>query len=243
MSETNLLLPFPSTQWSMVARAGASDSVLRRALDALLRRYVPALRSYLLANHRVSPDRADDLLQGFLADKVLEQDIIRHADQTRGKFRTFLMTALNHYTISLFRKEQAGRRSPTGLEPLDGENALAQPAPSAPDTFDVAWARQVLNLAIERTREECEAGGRGDLWAVFEGRVLMPTLRHAEPVPLAELVGRLGVSAEQVSSLLTTAKRMYARNLRFVVGEYAGGEEDVEGEIRWLKTILARSHA
>ena len=242
MSETHLL-PFPSTQWSMVAQAGASDTVLRRALDALLRRYLPALRSYLLANHRVSRDRADDLLQGFLADKVLEQDIIRHADQTRGKFRTFLMTALNRYAISQVRKERAARRTPAGLEPLDGEDALAHPAPAAPDTFDVAWARQVLNLAIERTREECEAGGRADLWAVFEGRVLMPTVRHADPVPLTELVARLGVSAEQVSSLLTTAKRMYARNLRLVVGEYAGGEEDVGGEIRWLRTILAKSDA
>jgi hypothetical protein len=68
-------------------------------------------------------------------------------------------------------------------------------------------------------------------------------LRQGEPVPLAELVRRFGVSADQASNLLATAKRMFARNLRQVVGEYAEGDEDVEDEIRTLRGILARAGA
>src|SRR3954452_18501690 len=99
--------PFPSTQWSVVGRAGsgANDDARRRALATLLARYLPALRSYLRAKHRVDPDRADDLVQGFLTDKVLEQDLIRQADRGRGRFRTFLLTALDNYVTSHVRRE------------------------------------------------------------------------------------------------------------------------------------------
>src|SRR6185369_8584195 len=98
--------PFPNTAWSMVARAAhVRSSVRRRTLEALIRQYQPALRSYLMARRRVGPHEADDLLQGFLAGKVLEQQILRRADRTRGKFRTFLMTALERFSISEYRRQ------------------------------------------------------------------------------------------------------------------------------------------
>jgi RNA polymerase sigma-70 factor (ECF subfamily) len=243
MSDTHLS-PFPSTHWSMVARARGNQPESRLALGTLLRRYAPALKSYLLANHRVSEDRADDLLQGFMADKVLEQDLIRQADRSRGRFRTFLMTALNRYAISRVRGETAKKRSPGGRAVADADAALAAyPSPPMPDGFDVAWARQVLSLALEQMRGECDAGGRADVWGVFEARVLEPMLRERAPVPLGELVRRFGVTAERASNLLATAKRMFARNLRRVVGEYADGDDDIEDEIRCLRAILSGAGA
>jgi hypothetical protein len=243
MSDAHLS-PFPSTHWSMVARAGAERTAGQVALGTLLRRYSPALKSYLLANRWGSADHVDDLLQGFLADKVLEQDLIRHADRARGRFRSFLMTALKRYVIGEARRERALKRSPGERMVVDAEAALAthSAAPVA-DGFDVAWARQVLSLALEQMRAECDTGGREDVWGVFEARVLEPMLRQADPVPLGELVRRFNVTADQASNLLATAKRMFARNLRHVVGEYAEGEEDVEDEIRSLREILAQSGA
>jgi hypothetical protein len=78
---------------------------------------------------------------------------------------------------------------------------------------------------------------------VFEARVLEPMLRERAPVPLGELVRRFGVTAERASNLLATAKRMFARNLRRVVGEYADGDDDIEDEIRCLRAILSGAGA
>jgi hypothetical protein len=60
--------PFPVTRWSLIARAGANaDSTTRQALDELLRRYLPALKTHLVLSRRLDADRADDLLQSFVA--------------------------------------------------------------------------------------------------------------------------------------------------------------------------------
>jgi hypothetical protein len=80
------------------------------------------------------------------------------------------------------------------------------------------------------------------VWGVFESRLLAPILHRAEPADYEELVGRFGLaSAAQASNVLITAKRMFARIIRAVVGEYALGDEEIETEIRELHTVLGRA--
>jgi hypothetical protein len=237
--------PFPNTAWSMVARAAhVRSSVRRRTLEALVRQYQPALRSYLMARRRVGPHEADDLLQGFLASKVLEQQILRRADRTRGKFRTYLMTALERYAIGEYRKDSAAKRSPgTRPGPLDALPDVDHPvARDQADLFDLEWAKQAVEVAVGRMRRECDAGGRGDLWGVFKARVLDPALRGEEPMPYERLIPELKLeSPEKAANLLATAKRMLARNLREVAGEYAEDDADAEDEVRRLRAVLAAS--
>lgn len=232
--------PFPSTHWTLVAGAGADDTERLRVLGQLLERYLPAMRSYLAARFRSDPGRVDDLLQGFLADKILEQDIVRRADQARGKFRTFLVTALGRYAVSRLRAEGAARRSPPGgLVPLDEAVLADRPAPGARDPFDGERVREAVELAVRRTKAECDAGGRQDVWCVFEARVLLPALGRAAPHALPDVSRRLGVTPARASNLLVTSKRMFARNLRKAVYEAVSGYEDPGDDIRRLKTLLA----
>ena len=240
--------PFPNTYWSMVGQAAhAPLSLRRRTLESLLKQYLPALRAYLMARRRLTAHEADDLLQGFVASKVLDQQILARADRTRGKFRTFLMTALERYAISEYRKASAARRSPNGgatYTPLDQVDEAEQPSREAADLFDLTWAKQAVEVAVGRMRRECESGGRVDVWGVFKARVLEPTLGDAVPVPYEQLVPELGLaSAEQASNLLATAKRMFARNLREVTAEYADDEDDAREEVRRLKRILSGGRA
>ena len=238
--------PFPNTSWSMVARAAdVRSSVRRRTLEALVRQYLPALRAYIMVRRRLGPHEADDLLQGFLAGKVLEQQILRRADHTRGKFRTFLMTALERFAISEYRKGSTAKRSPGGaVASLDEVSEAEHPSREAADLFDVAWAKQAVEVAVGRMRRECEAGGRRDLWGVFKVRVLDPALHGAEPVPYETLVPEMGLaSAEKAANLLATAKRMFTRNLREVATEYAEDESDADEEVRHLKSVLAEGGA
>ena len=229
----------------MVARAGRGDpSLRRRTLETLVKQYLPALRAYLMSRRRIAADDADNLLQGFLASKVLDQQIIARAEPARGKFRTFLMTALERYAISEHRKASATRRSPAGGQQIGSLDAVEDGhhpiAPEAADVFDVEWAKQAVDVAVGRMRRECESGGRLDLWGVFKARVLDPALSGAEPVSYEDLVPGLSLaSAQQAGNLLTTAKRMFMRNLREVVSEYAEDDEDVDAEVGRLKRILS----
>src|SRR5687768_1628264 len=72
---------FHSTHWSQVARAGDADPAVREAaLTSLLDTYLPALASYLRWHRGLPPDRLDDLLQGFVCDKVVAEELFCSAD-------------------------------------------------------------------------------------------------------------------------------------------------------------------
>ena len=238
---------FETTHWSLVARAGqgapGDEAAQRRALAELVKRYLTALRVHLIAAKRMDPDRADDLLQAFLAEKVVEQGLVAKARRDRGKFRTFLLTALDRFAVDRVRHERAKKRSAEGVVPVDEELDAADGSQPAPDEgFDIAWAKALLDEALRRMRQECEASGRRDVWGVFEARMLEPLLHNAEPMPYERLVETYNLaSPAQASNVLITAKRMFARVLKGLIGEYERDEAQVEAEIADLQRILARA--
>ena len=244
---------FPTTRWSLVARAGQNDTEARReALEQILVRYLPALRAHLTCGKGLAPDRADDLLQEFVAQdltqeffaRLIEKEFLSSVERTKGKFRTFLLTALNRFMINQFRDERAKKRAPCDGVVLGVSDPtwLAQTEASPSVAFDVAWARSIVTEAVRRMRAECQESNRMDLWGVFECRVLGPALEGSDPVDYEQLARRFGFqSPTQASNVLVTAKRMYARTLRLVVGEYARSSGEIESEIGELREILASS--
>jgi len=238
---------FPLTRWSLVARAAeVNPEVKREALGQLLGRYVPALKAHLVHHKGLPLEKAEDLVQEFVTDKILEKDLITRADKQLGKLRTFLLTALDRFVKNQLRDEHAKKRSPgNGAMVAFDERYDGLPIGQRPsEAFDVAWARSVISEALRQMRLECERSGRTELWGMFQCRVVGPILEGAPPVDYAQLVRRFGFrSPSQASNALTTAKRMYARALRAAVGQYARDEQEIEAEIEDLKQILARSAA
>jgi RNA polymerase sigma-70 factor (ECF subfamily) len=234
---------FPATHWSLVGRVGGADPAAKRqALSDLIAHYRPALRSHLVLRQRMDPDHADDLLQSFLCDKVVEQNFVERAEKERGKFRTFLLTALQNFAKSDSRKASARKRSPGNLAAINQEMDVSDAGAQPDERFDVEWARSLLSDSLARMKAECHKSGRNDLWMVFETRLVGPMLRDTEPMPYEELVKTCGFeSPAQAANALVTAKRMFERVLRTAVGEYARDEQAIDEEIRDLYAILSRA--
>src|SRR5688572_32516631 len=223
---------FPTTRWTAVEDAAASRTAGASAIASLLGQYLTPLRAHLLHDRRLPAQEADDLLQGFVADKVLESELLARATPEKGRFRTFLLVALDRYVSNQLRNEGRKVTAPQKLVPLDEARNLASGDPTPSAVFEMTWARQVLANAACRMKQQCESSGRGDVWGVFEARVLGPTLEGTEPEPYEQLVARLGLAdVDAASNLLVTAKRMFARSLRGVVGEYMGEGGDPAQEI------------
>jgi DNA-directed RNA polymerase specialized sigma24 family protein len=238
---------FPSTRWSLVARAGQQDAEAKReALGQLLVRYLPALQAHLVRRRRLPAEKADDLVQEFVTNKILEKDLIARADQQLGKFRTLLLTALDRFVKNQIRNEHAKKRAPSsGAVVGFDERYQGLPAGQrASEAFDVAWARGLIAEALRQMHAECEALQRPDVWGVFQCRIVGPILEGTPPVDYKQLVERYAFqSPTQASNVLTTAKRMYARALRWAVAQYTQDEQEIESEIEELKEILARCSA
>jgi DNA-directed RNA polymerase specialized sigma24 family protein len=231
--------PFPNTHWSLVVRAGQGDPQARSAaLQTLLERYLPALRSHLRLVKRQREQEVEELLQSFVADKMLEETFLKHADERRGRFRTFLLTCLNNFAVSRYRAAKLRENEPLG----EVESAETENPPYA--AVEAAWARALVRDVLRTMETECARTGRMDVWKIFEGRVLADIFGDGTVVPYEELAKRLHLeSPMQAANLLVTAKRTYARLLRSAVAEYEREQADQEAEIAGLCEILARCPA
>jgi len=233
---------FQSTRWSVIVRAkDASLSVKQEALDELLKQYLPPIRRYLRIKRRIKPDEIEDFVQGFVTSRIVEKDLVGRTDRERGKFRTFLLTALDRYLISEFRYKNAGKRSPGSIAAIQDvpEYASAQSEPSR--LFEVEWARQVVRRGLMRMCRQCRALGRRDEWEIFKCRLLGPIYGRPKPA-YRTIVEQFGLkSPAQVSKLLIRSKKRFDSSLRSVIKEYALDPEQIDEEINDLMRILVQA--
>jgi hypothetical protein len=173
----------------------------------------------------------------------LEGSLISCADPEKGRFRAILLRSLEHYVVSVIRREGAKKRSPeqgfVSVDDFPDQLGVVQPPP---DPFDVAWAHEIIGEALGRVRFECAASGRSAYWSVFECRVVAPILDGVKPLPYEQVVERFGFgSPTEAFNALVTAKRMFVRALRAVVARYARDNAEIDREIEELRAILSRA--
>jgi DNA-directed RNA polymerase specialized sigma24 family protein len=212
----------------------------RSSQAALLAVYYPPLRRYLARRWGLAEDQADDLLQAFVSEKVLERNLLAAADRTKGKFRTFLLTSLANYVIDQFRHTKRFP-VPGGLE---ADACIQDDAASAQEAFERDWARRTVARALESMRAECHAKDRSDVWEVFRTRIVDPILNGWPEVPYEELVTRFGLKSPAAAfNLLVTGKRMFERHLRSVVGVYLSDNSSIDEELADLRRVLSEAGA
>ncbi len=158
---------FATTHWSLIIAAGDKDDPsAREALASLCRSYWPPIYAYLRRQGR-DRDVALDLTQGFFA-KLLEKHYVADARRERGRFRTFLLTSLQHFVANEWDRERAfkrgGGQATVSLDAAEAEYAYSlepvdQETPER--IFDRRWARSLLDAGLSRLRDESpDAAGR-----------------------------------------------------------------------------------
>jgi RNA polymerase sigma-70 factor (ECF subfamily) len=229
----------------LVFRARDLDRTLgRHALGEVLTRYRGPLLRHLEWKFQASPEQAEDWLQSFIAHKVLEYGLLQHADQALGRFRTFLLGALDRFVWDEVAKARAQKRAPAeGFAALEAAEAIPAPTTTGgvPDPGDVAWAREVVARAVEQTRRWYESAGNQQTWEVFRLGRIRPLLEGRERPSDAAIGAQCGLASEKVSNVLNNAARKFRTELQAVVREYASHETEVEAELRGLLEILRKA--
>jgi hypothetical protein len=230
---------FPETEWSLVARAAVdADDVRTVAVAELLKNYSPALRAFLVETRRIPPDTAEDILQGFIADRIVASRILARAEKRRGKLRSFLVKSLSNFANTWMSRE---RTLDARTVDLDESILDVRSSAQGADRFDQEWIRSLVADALTLMEDDCRSRERADLWEIFRLRVALPILDGVEPVGYDRLIEQLHLdSPRQAINLLTTAKRAFLRHLRVAVGRYVSGEDSIDEEISDLRAIVGR---
>ena len=159
---------FETTHWSVVLRSRGEQADARAALESLCRTYRPPVLAYIRARG-YAPDVADDLAQGFFT-RFIERAIHAQADPARGRFRSFLLTALKHFLEDEGDRQRAIKRGGavhyTPIDALDSGDPLGDTQqPVTPEqVFERSWAQAVLHAAMRRLRQETAEAGKADLF-------------------------------------------------------------------------------
>ncbi|HLY11960.1 MAG TPA: response regulator [Planctomycetota bacterium] len=140
---------FQKTSWELVKSAAKTQG-----MDQLIRAYWKPLYCFV-RQKGFDNETSKDLIQGFLAE-ALERGTIAKADPGRGKFRTFLLTALTNY-IKDWRKAAGRLKRGGGLAPLsldfqdtERQYSIDIASGETPEaTLNKAWAMSTLESCIQ----------------------------------------------------------------------------------------------
>ena len=236
---------FHTTRWTEILGARTADEDHRRELCAtIMGQYWKPVYGYL-RRKGFDNERAKDLTQGFFCEILLERRLLERADRRKGKFRTFVLTALDHYTIDVLRAERANKRMPRqGLVSLDGADGPDVPEPrdglTPEDAFHHTWAASLIDQVLDEVEAGCREAGLGKHWAVFDTMVVRPLLDHESP-QLRQLCDRLGIESEtKAYNMNVTVKRRFQAALRRRVRQYVSSDVEVEQEIRDMMEVLSK---
>lgn len=220
---------FPTTQWSLIRRAGdGDDGARRRALDELCRAYWYPVYAFLRLSAG-GAEEAADLTQGFFAD-LIRRDSLADVDPGRGsRFRSWLLGCAKHF-VSTERVAQRRQKRGGGqvLESLDA--ALAEQRYHASMAHDLtpermyqrAFAEEVLRRALARLRARYVEAGQE---ARFEAlKWTLPS--GAAPRPYEEIARELEMKVATVRQEASRLRERFRQALFAEVRELMDPDPD-----------------
>lgn len=233
--------PFQTTHWTLLSGLHSADPEARKAaLDVLIRRYWPAVYSWLRCKG-FEREEAAETVQHFFAEVVLARDLFGRSEAANGKLRSLVLVALQHFLVDRHRRRVArSEHVVLSLGDLSAEERIVHgTAAATPDeAYDRRWAVVVLEEALARCEEQLTRNGRHGHWAVFHARVVAPARSGCDARPLTDLAAEEGfASAADAAAAVQVVKRRVLMLLREVAGETAS-EDQQDDEYRRVVALL-----
>jgi RNA polymerase sigma-70 factor (ECF subfamily) len=230
---------FRTTRWTQVSRAKADSPEGRRALAELCHAYYEPVVAFLRCELR-DADAARELTHEFFAE-VLGGGAIVHAEQERGRFRSYLLGAVKHF---LSHHREAARRLKRGggvknisLDDPDAGDAgsVADASVLSPDAaFDRQWALTVLARALEALRREWALEGRAEFFEEVKPWLTGDAARGDQTA----LAASFGMNANALKVAVHRLKRRFRELLKREVAGTLDAAGMVEAEMRSLFAAL-----
>ena len=228
--------------------SAAGEEEARKALADLCKMYWRPIFAFICRRGYTVPD-AQDLTQDFLL-MMLEGDLLKRANPSRGRFRSLLLKALQDFLTDDTIRKRARKRggdmkfvswdewmaeAPSNLA-ITTQEAESWPAEKI---FDVRWAATTVEHALRRLGEECEAHGRRRVFDVLTDCLAA----ERQDVSYLKLSKTLGVPETAVKRLVHQLRQRYRVLLREEVAQTVEKPEDVDEELRYLCAALAAGAA
>jgi DNA-directed RNA polymerase specialized sigma24 family protein len=231
---------FATTHWSVVTAAGRLDSPeASLALERLCATYWYPLYAFVRRRGLNAHD-AEDTIQGFF-QQLFERESFRDRTPERGRFRSFLLGALNYYMADLHAAANAAKRgggqSMIALDALEAEERYQfEPVDrlTAEKIFERRWALTLMNHALARLEREWTEDGRAEIF-----RELRPHVLNEDAEAGYEEIGaRLKLSAGALRVAAHRLRKRCRELFREEVAQTLEHPRETDEELRHLRRAL-----
>ena len=161
----------------MTAVSAEGSPEARAAFEELYRLYCYPVYAFIRRRGHGRQD-AQDLTQDFFVH-LLEKGTLSRADSQRGRFRSFLLGALDHFLAHAAERARAGKRGGgcqwVFLDDDAAENSYQLAAPEGMtrrQSLRCALGYRISRISVSRLRGELESEGKGHLFEALQGFLL-----------------------------------------------------------------------
>jgi DNA-directed RNA polymerase specialized sigma24 family protein len=234
---------FATTHWSVVLRAAGQHGTpaSAEALEQLCRSYWYPLYAFVRRQGR-SPEDAQDLTQDFFAH-LLSHGFPCGARPERGKFRSFLLVALQHFLVDQHRHADAAKRGGgqrmISLDVNRAEERFGEEphGASTPEKlYERAWAMTLLERARLRLGNEYGAAGKRGLYE----RLKAFPLAGKSDQSFEQAAAELGMSVGALKAAVHRMRSRYRELVREEVGHTVADPSELQAEARYLIAVISQ---
>ena len=232
---------FLTTHWSVVQAAGGDSTRSRMALEQLCQTYWYPLYAFARRTGLNAHD-AEDSVQSFFL-KCLEKDTLNAADQSKGRFRSFLLIAFKRFLSNerekLSARKRGGDRVVVELDSLTAEQRYAtEPVEmdSAEKLYERRWALTLLEQVLKRLENEQANAGHAESFSAMKEFLT----GAGRGTPYSELAVKLGTTESSIKVSVHRLRKRYRELLEAEIANTVSTPEEVEEERRHLLSALSR---
>ena len=204
------------------------DSV---ALSTLCGRYWYPLYAFI-RRRGYAPADAQDLTQDFFA-MLLDKQYLVAADPQRGRFRTFLLTAVNRFLSKEAARQRAQKRGGRhqvlsfDFQTAEGQYQLEPVDHATPERlFERRWALTLLEHVLAQLADDYSRKGKQ---RVFD--VLKSQLMDSDDTSYATLAGQLQMSEGAVKVAVHRLRKRFGDVLKEEIAATVESADEVEDEV------------
>ena len=208
---------FQSTIWTMIRDAKADSP---GAFDALVHLYREPVRRYLRSRN-IRRELAEDLVQDVFL-RVFQKDLLQKVEESKGKFRSFLLGVTNNIIRESVSRAQAAKRGGSEVHiPLE-DSGLDVEAKDEKD-FEREWMLHLVRLAMKSLASSRSEAVRRDL-SIF--RKFMRDRPSYE-----DLQKEFSISAHGVKNALYETRKRIKKEVEGLVNSYTFSARDFDDEM------------
>jgi len=237
---------FLTTHWSLIENIQQKTDKDRYLIGLLLERYWKPVYCYL-RRKGYHNEEAKDLTQGFFHEIVLNRGLVNRADSSKGRFRSFLLHALDQFLIDRMRRESTQSHIPKEklvsfdiTDPPELPQTILNRSPE--DCFAYTWKSELLERTLAQVQADCQQQGLEKHWSLFREKILDPTLNKKESEPMKVIAARNGIASESTAfNMLLTVKRRLKNTLRMNLRITVLSDDDVDQEWQEMLNIFGKT--